>query len=543
MGLGRSFVVFGFAIVAVMAAAVALLAMIVQRSVDRVDAESQAEQRKIIANVLTLKQERFHAIVEEFGEYAPLLSPIKKLQGLLDDEGPEMKVEHDVDVILIFDADGGLAAQFVHNDTSSSIVNAHTIRGFVRRQIDSQKDRLPGTSEPVTGGYMVSFGKVYSAAFIAIRPAAEEGSRNNGDEEAASERPLEKPVRYMLWLSDISQAEADLLADDFAFDQLALNGLYLFDEKPGPGSHPLHDDLGKVVAWFTWHPETRGQEVLDEVQQWAPLVGLLALTMLGLCAAFWAVSMSAVTRKSAEAAEALRSSAAKSQFLANMSHELRTPLNAIIGFAEMIRTEMFGPIGNARYRDYIGTIHDSGNHLLAIIDQVLNLAKIESQTRHFSKDNVPIDALIDGVVEMARPGAVQKNLSISASGERGLSAHCDATALRQALINLVGNATKYTDAGGLHIEYRRTREGFVSIAVHDTGIGIAPAHLARLGTPFHQVHDAFVQNRGGVGLGLSITKAIVAGMGGHLDIDSKVGQGTTATIRIPSADGLEQRAA
>lgn len=538
MGLGRSSIVFGIAIVVVMASAAGLLAMIVQRSVDRVDAEALAGQRNIIANVLKLKQERFHAIVEEFDEYAPLLAPVKEVQALLDDEGPEMKEEHAVDAILIFDAEGDLAAHFVDGGTSSRIVNAHMVRSFVQRSIEREEGPASGEPEPVVGGYMIAFGTVYSAAFIAIRPEADQD-----DDGAAGKGTAQRAVRYMLWLSDMKQAEADLLAKDFAFDQLSLGGLYAFQGPPGEASHFLTDDRGQTVAWITWRPKTDGQEVLAEVQQWAPLVGLLELAMLALFAAYWAVSTAAVTRKVAEAAEAQRSSAAKSQFLANMSHELRTPLNAIIGFAEMIKLEVFGPVGNSRYRDYIGTIHDSGKHLLAIIDEVLNLAKIESNTRRFSKDVVPIEALVNGVVEMAKPGAVQKNLSVSSGGDSGLCALDDATALRQALINLVGNATKYTDKGGLHIAYGKTHDGFVSISVQDAGIGIAPAHLSRLGTPFHQVHDAFVQNRGGVGLGLSITKAIVAGMGGRLDIGSKVGQGTTATIRIPIAEDQEQRAA
>jgi signal transduction histidine kinase len=538
MELWRSTAVFGLAIVLVLAAASAVLAIIVQRSVDRVDAQALAEQRSIIDNVLKLKAEQFHAVVEEFGEHAPLTARFEAVQALLDAKGPEMKFEHDVDAILIYDADGRLRAQFVDQNASAALTRAIAVTGFARRQRASLPTPMPGQPEPVAGAYLSAFGKIYSAGFSAVR-----GRKAGKPERQAGPQIAPAPFLYMLWLSDITQAESDILASKFAFSQLSLTGLYKHDDRPGPASHPLTDDTGDVVGWFAWTPDTYGQEIMAEVRQWGPLVGLLAFAMLSFMAAFWAALLAAASRTQAQAAEAQRSNAAKSQFLANMSHELRTPLNAIIGFAEMMKTELFGPIGHARYRDYVGTIHESGTHLLGVIDQVLNLAKIESKTRDFARETVPLDALVAGVVEMARPSALEKGLSLGARVERGLCALGDQTALRQALINLVGNAIKYTDKGGLHVEAVRAGDDFATLEVRDTGIGISSNHLAGLGAPFHQVHDAFVQNRGGVGLGLSITRALLEGMGGRLDIASKVGQGTTVTIWIPLAAARDQAAA
>jgi signal transduction histidine kinase len=530
MGLGKSSIYFGLAILAVLTAASAVLALITGRSVERVDAHALNGQRKIIQNVMKLKAERFHAVIEEFGEYAPLSGGPKKVQALLDDEGSEMSLEHDVDAILIYDAAGRLSAQYIDDNTAAAITRATTVTGFVERQRASLPSLSPDQPEPVAGAYLVAFGKVYSAGFTAVR--FEGGDDEDNDSGARKPQP---PALYMLWLSDITQAESDILASDFAFKQLSLTGTHKYEDRPGAVSHLLKDDRGQVVAWFTWEPETYGQEIMAEVRQWGPLVGMLAFVMLSVMGASWAMSMSAVSRTRAEALEANRSNEAKSQFLANMSHELRTPLNAIIGFTEIIREEMFGPVGNKKYRDYIATIHDSGKHLLAMIDQVLNLAKIEARSHTPTIARVSVDEAIASVVAMTEASAISKNLTLRSSAGSGLAVLADETALRQVLINLIGNAIKYTDAGEVAIEAEAQAKGSVVIRVRDTGVGIPPNQLPRLGTPFHQVHDAFLQNRGGVGLGLSITRALLKDMGGSIDIASTVGVGTVVTIRLPLA--------
>jgi cell cycle sensor histidine kinase DivJ len=233
---------------------------------------------------------------------------------------------------------------------------------------------------------------------------------------------------------------------------------------------------------------------------------------------------------------ALAASRAKSRFLANMSHELRTPLNAIIGFSEVTMREMFGAIG-PRYQEYARLIHESGTHLLDLINSVLDMSKIEAGKFALSEEVFNLEEVAESALRVlkipAERAVVLLRLEIAA-GARQI--YADRRAVKQVLVNLLSNGVKYTPAGGeVAVIARIGADRAVEISVRDTGTGIAPADLERLGRPFEQVETAAVRAKEGTGLGLALVKSLVGLHGGEARISSVLGEGTTVTVRLPHA--------
>jgi len=231
----------------------------------------------------------------------------------------------------------------------------------------------------------------------------------------------------------------------------------------------------------------------------------------------------------------------KSEFLANISHELRTPLNAIIGFSEMIRNEVFGPTGDKRYKEYAADIHASGSHLLELINDILDLSKIEAGKLELHDDEVDVAQLIEDCARLIRGRAVDRTLAIETDVPPHLpSVWGDQRKLKQILINLMSNAVKFTQDGGSVVVSARAAEGRpFEIVVSDTGIGIAPEDLATALAPFGQVDSALNRKYQGTGLGLPLTKSLVELHGGRLELESAVGVGTNVTIRLSASRIIE----
>ena len=237
-------------------------------------------------------------------------------------------------------------------------------------------------------------------------------------------------------------------------------------------------------------------------------------------------------RRAREVAE--EASHAKTRFLANVSHELRTPLNAIIGFSEMLGAEVFGPLGDARQREYVHLIHESGSHLLQVVNDILDMSKIEAGSFDVAPEPFDLLNLIDGVRQMMSHQAEERGLTLKLAGGFDLpEVVADRRACKQILINLLSNAVKFTDRGG-SVSLGARREGeLVAIFVRDTGIGIAEKDLRRLGTPFVQADSGYDRRHEGTGLGLSVVKGLTDLHGGTMTIESRLGEGTCVTIRLP----------
>jgi cell cycle sensor histidine kinase DivJ len=236
-------------------------------------------------------------------------------------------------------------------------------------------------------------------------------------------------------------------------------------------------------------------------------------------------------RAAREAAEA--ATLAKSRFLANMSHELRTPLNAIIGFSEVMEREMFGALGSPRYQEYAGLIHESGSHLLELINGLLDMSKIEAGKFDLYEELFELGEVTQGAARFVGLAAERAGVILKVSVTPGAKlAFADKRAVKQILVNLLSNAIKFTPPGG-EVAVRAMTEGAaVLLIVADTGTGIAAEDLARLGKPYEQ---AASPGKGGTGLGLSLVKALAGLHGGEAMLASVLGEGTAVTVRLPHA--------
>ncbi len=344
-----------------------------------------------------------------------------------------------------------------------------------------------------------------------------------------------------------------------------LSGLRIVDgqpaasaaDTPGAASQPLRSHDGRILGHLVWTAERPGFRMLR------PLVlpGTLAALLAGLL--LWMVIRRAsramhelseshtVLREHAEALREARdraerqtrsevslrqradaSSRSKSEFLALVSHELRTPLNAILGFSETISTQAFGPAVSERYREYAGDIHESGSHLLSIINDILDLSKIEAGRYELHEEVVDLSGLLQRCAALLRERAGSKGL-VLACGETDIRLRADARALKQIVINLLSNAIKFTEPGGrIELDARDVPQG-IEILVADNGIGMNAEDLERALLPFGQAASALTRSEEGTGLGLNITKAFTEMHGGQFIMNSAPGRGTTAIIRLP----------
>jgi PAS domain S-box-containing protein len=234
-------------------------------------------------------------------------------------------------------------------------------------------------------------------------------------------------------------------------------------------------------------------------------------------------------------AQAEAASRAKSGFLANMSHELRTPLNAIIGFAELIRAETMGPVGNHTYCDYAKDIHDSGHHLLSLINDVLDLSKIEADRMVLDEETVDLNAVVATCIRMSRTQATRGGVSlVSEIDPNATLVRGEQRRLMQVVLNLMSNAIKYTKQGGsVTIATRMRADGSLELSVRDTGCGIDERDLGIVMQPFGQIDNPYNRVNQGTGLGLPLARRLVELHDGSLRLESRIGIGTTATVMLP----------
>lgn len=225
----------------------------------------------------------------------------------------------------------------------------------------------------------------------------------------------------------------------------------------------------------------------------------------------------------------------KSDFLAMMSHELRTPLNAVIGFSDIIRTEAFGPMENGDYKNYAEDIHSSGQHLLSLINDILDLSKIESGTLTLDEDTVDVVQTVQTVEILVKERANRNNVSLTIDCPRVLPAlNADARKVKQMLANLLSNAIKFTESGGeAYLKVRCDRSSGYLFEVGDSGIGISADDIPKALAPFIQIDSSLSRKHEGTGLGLPLTKRMIELHGGDLTLDSVMGIGTVARLVFP----------
>ena len=235
----------------------------------------------------------------------------------------------------------------------------------------------------------------------------------------------------------------------------------------------------------------------------------------------------------AEKTRAEEANQAKSKFLANMSHELRTPLNAIIGFSEIMESGMFGPLGADKYSEYCTDIHSSGPYLLDVINDILDMAKIEAGRIRLDFEDLDLDAMLTEATRVVSARAQDKHLTLASRISPDLHLRADRRAMKQIALNLLSNAVKFTPEGGSVTLRGRAHGDCIVLSIADTGIGIEAEALARLGRPFEQVESQLTKSHQGSGLGLAISKSLVELHGGRMRIRSMPGKGTLVSVRLP----------
>ncbi|MBX3597082.1 MAG: PAS domain-containing protein [Rhizobiaceae bacterium] len=244
-----------------------------------------------------------------------------------------------------------------------------------------------------------------------------------------------------------------------------------------------------------------------------------------------------ICMRETERAEA--ASRAKSEFLANMSHELRTPLNAIIGFSEIMSAGHFGPLGNERYVEYATDIKLSGEYLLGVINDILDMSKIEAGQLKLEPEEIDLCPLIRETVRVTSIQAAAKSITVKTDIAESISVYADKRAMKQIIINLLSNAVKFTGEGGeISLKARRTGKALI-LSIEDNGCGIPKSALRKLGRPFEQVQNQFSKNHTGSGLGLAISRSLAELHGGALKIRSAEGAGTIVSVRIPVKEQTE----
>lgn len=274
----------------------------------------------------------------------------------------------------------------------------------------------------------------------------------------------------------------------------------------------------------------------DGLPAYAPLEMQCMPAGEGAARALWRAASAHKMRAEEEARareEAEAANAAKSRFLAAMSHELRTPLNAIIGFSELLATEAGAPLDAERKADYARIIHESGQHLLSVVNDILDLSRVEAGAYSLDLATLDAGALVEGCVEMMALDAARAGVTLRASVSGRLPAlEADERALRQIVINLMANAVKFTPEGGKVQVLVRARAGRMTIRVRDTGPGMTAEAVSRVGEPFFQAGDA-AQKAQGSGLGLAVVKGLVRLHGGTFEVESAPGRGTSVSVCLP----------
>jgi PAS domain S-box-containing protein len=240
---------------------------------------------------------------------------------------------------------------------------------------------------------------------------------------------------------------------------------------------------------------------------------------------------------SAANAELARTAMLKDEFLASMSHELRTPLNAVLGLSEALQEEVYGPL-NDRQRRSLHSIEESGRHLLALINDILDLAKIEAGRMPLHLEDVTLGDIVTEISQQIEPLVKKKSLTYTVKmPAKDLTLHTDRTKVKQILLNLLSNAVKFTPKGGAVSLHAEARDGALHLKVHDNGIGIPGKALARIGQAFEQASNDPMRAREGTGLGLALVKSLVEQHGGRMSIASREGVGTTVSVELPFVCG------
>lgn len=403
-------------------------------------------------------------------------------------------------------------------DITLRLDSAANLKGGAKTLIQNARSPVDGEFITVTG-FINLDGQVYLAAARVVHPGS--------DEMIARTSVTPANASVVAVMQPLTEPLLQTLAEDFGLPNLR----FVPGDDPF-GKFPLRNVNGERFGALTWQIDQPSQYVLRVV---LPGFSLL-MVCIGLLAWYVINNMRRGQRQLVRAMQrAQLADRSKTEFLANMSHELRTPLNAILGFSEMMKDEVFGPLGDRHYSEYSAHIHASGGHLLDIISDVLELSKIEAGKFVLQDSEISLPATVATVLRLIEPRANEKGITVDVDIAPDLPAiNADDRAIKQILLNLLSNAVKFSPPiGVINLHITRTEAGAVEMSVSDTGCGIPEDQLPLVMQPFHQVDSPDTRSEGGTGLGLPLSASLVSLHGGDMQIVSEVGKGTTVTVILP----------
>jgi signal transduction histidine kinase len=417
------------------------------------------------------------------------------------------------DVMLIVQPDGAIRYGWrIGQDEApdASVLPQDVVDAMVARLAEVPLD--PVTAEIVN---MSIGGNIQALAAARVTPS-----------DTAALKASDLPILIMGY--DLTPERIEAIGETFLIEDLAITTAPIPDAESiaieGPG--------GETVAYLSWTPQRPWNALL--LRSAAPV--LIALLFLGFVAY---VAHLRIRETAAELEQSMnrvaQASHAKSDFMANMSHELRTPLNAIIGFSDVLLQDAGNPKDNAKFKEYLEDINASGQHLLALINDVLDLSKIEAGAEELDERRVAIGDVARSILRILAQRAEEEGVKLTFEAEEPLpQIRVDQRKLQQAFLNVLSNAIKFTGPGGtVAFRIRCEAETGIVFEVADTGIGIAPQDIPKALSKFGQIESTMNRKFGGTGLGLPLTMAIAELHGGRFDLRSELGAGTTVTITLP----------
>jgi signal transduction histidine kinase len=450
-----------------------------------------------------------------YDEITTSIGPVWAQQNL----GPYAAQTSGVSAVLIFDDAGNLIYNYFPSDRLHVHEFDHRSADAISALVKQARKEL-GVPPAAATAFVPIADKLYLGAASLIVPS---------DERARV--PLARH-NVEVYLRPFDASNLAKVQDDFRVSKITLAAT---TPNNGMAQTALNGAAGRPAAFLVWQASTPGKDFALSILPWALGVVLLIGILQVLALHGWMEAVSTLERKKAETAQLKQEVWNRTMFLANMSHELKTPLNAIIGFSDVIKRQMFGELSE-RYREYAADINSSGRHLLGIVDDVLDLTKLQ-HTEQIELEPVKLDSTLETAMSILRQQAERSGIALNVNRlGADIKVLGNEKSLNQIVINLGSNAIKFSRPGSrVDISFDQAPAGeSVSITVRDEGCGIPAEKLPILGRPFYQVQSSY-SRKSGTGLGLAITKTLVEKMNGDLKLDSKVGVGTTAVVTLRAA--------
>ncbi len=529
--LGKYTTILAVLVVAIVAIAAGLLATLLQSSADRLDQQQLASETVIVRSVVKRQLAKLESNVRDYALWDDMYDRFETgpdQQWDIENLGRYGAVTFQLGHVLVFAASGGLVYDYDAKADGPVPVSDADAKRLASLAVPLIADGRAGNLRTVSG--VVEFaGAPHFVAMHAIGVASEK--RKAG---------TERPKFTLVYLKTIDAAYLATVAEDFQLGELAAPMSDWMAPLPGPS--------GMAPAYgFRWSPSHGGQQfIADSIGMLLAAAPVVAAMLIALGFGWVAVVNHArdaeIRSVQARVEAAEETSRAKSMFIANMSHEFRTPLNAVNGLSELIKNDTLELGVPDKYKEYAGDILASGQHLLRIVNNLLLFSKIEARQHQSSLEPVSLAEEVTSTYRMLHVLAEQRGVQLTCQYiPPSVLVTADRQALVQIIVNVVGNALKFSPANSeVSVEFAVMREaGTCDLRVVDRGCGIPEKTLQQLGQPFVQAEGTYTRREQGTGLGLAICLKLAAQMGARLTIDSVEGKGTTVSLRLPLAAAPE----